>query len=208
MSEVLVVSQALLWLVVAGLTVVIFALARQIGVLHERVAPLGALVTDHAVDVGQAAPVLDASDLNGQPLRLGGRRETGKSQLLLFVSPTCPMCKKLLSVVRSFARGERRHLDIVLVGDGERAEQEKFVRARKLNGFPYVLSPVVGMTFQVGKLPYAVLIDEEGVVRAKGLVNSREHLESLLNAKETGYGSIQEYLSGREGKRPDAVAAE
>jgi methylamine dehydrogenase accessory protein MauD len=123
------------------------------------------------------------------------------------------MCKKLLSVVRSFARGERRHLDIVLVGDGERAEQEKFVRAHKLDGFPYVLSPVVGMTFQVGKLPYAVLIDVEGAVRAKGLVNSREHLESLLNAKETGYASIQEYLSataggGREGKRPDAVAAE
>ncbi|HYM87344.1 MAG TPA: hypothetical protein VET30_11510, partial [Pseudoxanthomonas sp.] len=58
-------------------------------------------------------------------------------------------------------------------------------------------SPQVGMAFQVGKLPYAILIDEEGVIRAKGLVNSREHLESLAIAKETGYGSIQAYLKAK-----------
>jgi hypothetical protein len=57
-----------------------------------------------------------------------------------------------------------------------------------------------------------VLIDEAGVVRAKGLVNSREHLESLLVAKETGYASIQQYLDARlapvaEAEREKAVAA-
>ena len=85
------------------------------------------------------------------------------------------------------------------------------MREHKLEGFPYVVSPVVGMTYQVGKLPYAVLIDELGIVRAKGLVNSREHLESLLVAKETGYASIQAYLDA-DGKlandaRPRALAA-
>jgi methylamine dehydrogenase accessory protein MauD len=46
----------------------------------------------------------------------------------------------------------------------------------------------------VGKLPYAVLVDADGVVRAKGLVNTREHLESLFEAKERGVGSLQELL--------------
>ena len=46
MVEILVVSQAILLVVVLALAVVVFALARQIGVLHERVAPLGALMTD------------------------------------------------------------------------------------------------------------------------------------------------------------------
>ena len=73
---------------------------------------------------------------------------------------------------------------------------------QSLGRFPYVISPVVGMTYQVGKLPYAVLIDEEGVVRAKGLVNSREHLESLLVAEETGYASIQEYLDAGAARVP------
>jgi methylamine dehydrogenase accessory protein MauD len=40
------------------------------------------------------------------------------------------------------------------------------------------------LAYQVGKLPYAVLIDASGVIRAKGLVNTREHVESLFEAME------------------------
>ncbi len=66
--------------------------------------------------------------------------------------------------------------------------------AQGLGEFPYILSQELGMTYRVGKLPYAVLIDETGVIRAKGLINTREHLESLIQAKEMGVASIQEYL--------------
>lgn len=52
------------------------------------------------------------------------------------------------------------------------------------------------MKFQISKLPYAVLIDESGVIRAKGLINSREQLESLFTAKELGVASVQEFLAG------------
>jgi methylamine dehydrogenase accessory protein MauD len=61
-----------------------------------------------------------------------------------------------------------------------------------------VLSAELGLTYRVGKLPYAVLIDEAGVIRAKGLINTREHLESLLEAKELGVASIQDYLQGQK----------
>ena len=43
-------------------------------------------------------------------------------------------------------------------------------------------------------LPHGALVDAEGRVAASGLVNSREHLESLIEAKQQGVGSIQEYL--------------
>jgi hypothetical protein len=39
-----------------------------------------------------------------------------------------------------------------------------------------------------------VLIGEDGVVKAKGLVNNREQLESLFSAKELGVTSVQDYL--------------
>ena len=39
------------------------------------------------------------------------------------------------------------------------------------------------MTYQIGKLPYAALIDKAGTLRAKGLVNSREHLDSLFEVE-------------------------
>ncbi|KAG1433387.1 hypothetical protein G6F57_022188 [Rhizopus arrhizus] len=51
------------------------------------------------------------------------------------------------------------------------------------------------MKFQISKLPYAVLIDESGVLRAKGLINSREQLESLFTAKELGVASVQDFLA-------------
>ena len=38
-------------------------------------------------------------------------------------------------------------------------------------------------------------IDAEGVIRAKGIVNTREHLESLFEAKERGVASVQEYMA-------------
>ena len=50
------------------------------------------------------------------------------------------------------------------------------------------------MTFQIGKLPYAALIDAKGTLKAKGLVNSREHLDSLFETQMLGSSTLQEYL--------------
>ena len=55
--------------------------------------------------------------------------------------------------------------------------------------------------FQVGKIPYGVLLDGEGVIRSKGLTNTREHLESLLEADKTGFASLQEYIASRRIKK-------
>ena len=187
--EALAVSQVLLWVVVVVLSLVVLGLARQIGVLHERVAPLGALTTKTAVGVGDSAPVFDLADI-------GGKRSSGRSQLLLFVSPSCPMCKKLLPVARSFAQSERGGLDVVLMGDGDRPSHEAMVAEHRLQELPLILSPIVGITLGIGKLPHAVLIDAEGVIRSSGIVNSREHLESLVVAQETGWASMQDYLLG------------
>ena len=203
-NDVLLYSNLLLWLVVLILGAVVFGMVRQIGVLHERVAPMGALANDRGPDVGEMAPDMKIAGMDGGLVQIGGPVTGGRSRLLLFVSPSCPICKKLLPIARSFASGER--LDVVIVGDGDVAEQREMIRANGLEGIPYVNSPQVGMAFQVGKLPYAILIDEDGVIRAKGLVNSREHLESLAIAKETGYGSIQAYLKARGFIKDEAAA--
>jgi methylamine dehydrogenase accessory protein MauD len=92
------------------------------------------------------------------------------------------------------ARGERGWLDVVLASDGPRAEHEPFVRREGLDAFPYLLSAPLGLTYEVNRLPYAVLLDAAGVLRAKGIVNSREHLESLFEARERGVASLQDWL--------------
>jgi methylamine dehydrogenase accessory protein MauD len=191
-------------LVTLALAVLLFGLARQVGVLHERVAPMGAMTSDRGPSVGEMAPTLVAATLAGDPLAVGGPSSSGRSRLLLFVSPTCPVCKKLLPIARSFAHAER--LEVLLVGDGDVAEQRLMVQQLGLENLAYINSPQVGMVFRVGKLPYAILIDAEGVIRAKGLVNNREHLESLLVAEESGFGTIQAYLAARNRAEPDVAA--
>lgn len=188
----LIVSNITLWVVVLALLLIVLALTRQIGVLYERVAPMGALTIDKGPAVGESAPQFELSDLVGRPLRIG--YAGARSQLVFFLSPTCPVCKKLLPILKSVAQTERAWLDIVLASDGEMPEHLAFYRKAALEDFPYALSTEVGMRFQISKLPYAVLIDEQGVVRAKGLVNSREQLESLFTAKEIGVASAQEWL--------------
>jgi methylamine dehydrogenase accessory protein MauD len=205
MIEVLVVSNVVLWLAVVALLVVVFALARQIGVLYERVSPMGALMMDTGPPIGAAAPVLALTDLAGRPVNLGA--PTPRSTLVFFLSPTCPVCKKLLPALKSAASRERRWLSVVLASDGDADEHQRFVQRAGLTDFPYVLSRELGVTYHVSKLPYAVVLDERGVVRAKGLVNSREQLESLFTAKELGVASIQDFVArGPAGSEHDALA--
>jgi len=192
MTEALVVSNLVLWIVILALLVAVFALARQIGVLYERVAPMGALVMDNGPKVGTASPVFALNDLDGLSINIG--TPSPQSTLLFFLSPTCPVCKKLLPILKSAAATEKRWLSVVLASDGDEAEQRAFIRRAGLEAFSYVLSTPLGVTYQVSKLPYAVLLDERGIVRAKGLVNSREQLESLFTAKDLGVASIQDFV--------------
>ncbi len=190
----LVLSNLVLWAVVIGLSLVVLALVRQLGVLHERISPVGALMLAKGLKIGELAPSVAVTDLTGRPVPIGGTRADGRTQLLMFVSPTCPVCKVLLPVLKSSRRSEQSWLDIVLASDGDLGEQSAFVREHGLDMFPYVLSAPLGVSYQVSRLPYAVLIDDQGVLRARGLINSREHLESLFEAKRLGVASLQDYL--------------
>lgn len=196
MNTALLISNVVLWLLVAGLALTVLALARQVGILHERIAPAGALMVSGGPKVGESAPVLEVSDIDGEDVSVGGARDDAKSTLLFFLSANCPVCKTLLPVLKSARKSEGSWLEVVLASDGEASAQRAFVAKEGLSDFPYLLSTDLGMTYQVGKLPYAVLIDEAGIIRSKGLVNSREHIESLFEAKERGVASVQEYVAG------------
>lgn len=193
----LALSNVVLWVIVLVLCGVVLALVRQLGVLHERISPVGALMLAKGLRIGESAPVVAVSDLEGRAVAIGGTRTDGRTQLVMFVSPTCPVCKALLPVLKSARKSEQGWLDVVLASDGDVGEQRAFIAEHGLEVFPYVLSAPLGISFQVSRLPFAVLIDAEGVLRARGLINSREHLESLFEAKRLGVASLQDFLEGR-----------
>jgi methylamine dehydrogenase accessory protein MauD len=189
------ITFALLWIVVICLSLAVLALARQVGVLHERVAPVGALFGAAGPGVGEPAPRLEVHDLAGNTVTVGRKLAPGHALLLLFVSQVCPICKKLIPIALDFARSER--IEVLFVGDADASEQRKLIGQFGIAENRFVNGPDIGMAYRVDKLPYAVLLDDAGVIAAKGLVNSREHFESLIAAKETGFSSIQSYLKAQ-----------
>ncbi|MCB1694585.1 MAG: redoxin domain-containing protein [Halioglobus sp.] len=204
----LVVSNIALWVGFIAMVLVNLALARQIGVLYERVAPAGALMMNRKLAVGAAAPKLAVVALDGGTEEVGTVVD-GKSQLLFFLSPDCPVCNELTPALKSAARAESDWLRVVLASDGDEQDHRGYIERKGLQQFPYVVSELLGKTYGVAKLPYAVLIDEQGVIASMGIINSREHLDSLFEAKERKVASIQDYMSRRsEGQAVQYVEAD
>jgi methylamine dehydrogenase accessory protein MauD len=195
-TDALLVSNVLLWCVVIVLAVVVLALARQVGVLHERVAPAGALMPTTGPKVGEATQPATYPGLDGGPVVVGGPDGNARATLVLWISPTCPVCKALVPTATSMARAER--LRLVFASDGDKlAQHQAYVADLGITAYPYVVSQALGLAYAVSKLPFAVLIGGDGVLRSKGLVNTREHLESLFEARERGVASVQEWLAQR-----------
>ncbi len=203
MVEALIISNILLWVVVVIMGLMLFALVRQIGVLYERVAPAGALMINQNLKVGGEAPSLDLQDIKGEMITIGGVPESGKSKLLFFVSPTCPVCKTLLPVVKSADKSEKDWLEVILASDGENNDHNGYINEHQLENFTYISSEILGRSYGVSKLPYAILIDEQGKIASMGIINSREHLESLFESKERGVASIQDYIKTHTGNDKD-----
>jgi methylamine dehydrogenase accessory protein MauD len=197
----LIAAVAVLFVLVLGLLFAVLALARQIGLLHERIAPVGALAISGGPEVGDPAPRLSVVSLRGATVEIGA---PGPTRLLVFVSSDCPVCKRLIPLAASVARAE--NLELVFAGDGAPGAQAALVDRYDLGAYDFLNSAQLGMAFQVAKLPFAVLLDEQGRVAAKGLVNTREHLESLVVAKAAGVDSIQTWLARRDAAKP-AVSA-
>jgi hypothetical protein len=143
-----------LWVLVVVLCIVVVALARQVGTLHLRLGPRGALeIDDEGPPIGEPLPAVSAAAADGSPVTLGG---AGRPRLVLFASETCVVCREVSPGIPAAAAAGR--LDPVVVHDAE-AE-----RALDVPGTPFV-----------------VVLDEHGVVRAKGTVNNLEQVEGLVD---------------------------
>ena len=164
MLEALLISQIVLWIALLGLAAVVLALIRQIGVLHERIAPMGALTIDRGPRVGDPAPVFDLFDIHQRPVSVGRRAADGGSIFLMFVSPSCPVCKKLIPVVKSIVKNEPG-VNLVFASDGDPTEQERFFRGpahsrlsvgaidRTGNGLSHRQTPLCGANRRAGNGP-------------------------------------------------------
>jgi len=173
-------SYAVLWALVVVLCIVVVALARQIGTLHLRLGPRGALeIDDEGPVLGEAPEPVATTDLGGREVVLGG---PGEAQLLLFVSPGCRLCEQVLPATSALAG--RGRLAPYVVTDVDTEEAGSAFGARRLHA-PVIASLRAAETYSVPGTPYVVVLDELGVVTAKGTVNNLEQMEGLVDTAVT-----------------------
>ncbi len=180
MDGVLVVSDVMQWVLILLLGGVSWALARQIGLIYRRIPPVGAREGTHGPAAGESCPPLHATAIDGRHVHLG--TENGRRTLIAFVSSTCSVCRDVVPAIRTFARSEASVMDTIVVSMSDEAATRSFLDENHLNGIPVVASREIAEKFGVSSAPYGMTVDEGGVVRATGLVNHFEHLESLVNA--------------------------
>jgi hypothetical protein len=146
------------WVLIVALGIAIVALARQVGTLHLRLGPLGALeIDDEGPPLGEGLPPLSASADDGGPVTVGG--PAAVPRIALFVSEHCPICAAVKPGLPAAARSAG--MDALIVAD------EALERRLAIPGTPYV-----------------VVLDRLGIVRAKGTVNNLEQLEGLVDTAE------------------------
>jgi len=206
MTEALLVSNIVLWVLVVVLALIVLALARQVGILHERVAPAGALMPTSGPKVGELTKAMKLTDIRGNDLIIGGANPDGEATFVMFISPTCPVCKSLVPTARSLAKREGKRMRLVFASDGDKvAQHEAYARDLNLDHYHYVISEGLGMAYEVSKLPFALLLGGDGTLHSKGLVNTREHLESLVEAMDSGIATLQDYMGTLESEYESPV---
>ena len=145
------------WVLLVVLGIVVVALARQVGTLHLRLGPRGALEIDtEGPTLGEVLPPVEARGADGMSLLVGG---AGGRRLVMFSSPTCIVCREVAPAVPAAARSA----DLV----------------------PQIVhDPDVERSFDVPGTPFLMVLDELGIVRAKGTVNNLEQVEGLVDTAD------------------------
>lgn len=157
--------------------VLILALFRYIGLILRRLPRLGPTL-------GQRAPAVTVSDVHGQQVVLG--QAATRPRVMVFMSPDCASCGKLVGKLPAFARSHRDAAMVHVVTDADpdsAADAAPFNRALS-NGSGVTLShaPALIDTYDVPGTPYAVVVDRKAVVRATGYVNRIAEIETLLES--------------------------
>ncbi len=173
------VSYIALWTLLLLLGVLGLAILRQLGLIYIRLGgAVGARQTSDGPILGGTVPLPDRyREVAAESNVLLPR--SGRIGVLLFLTPTCSICDEIIPHLPAYARSLRRAAEVVVVlSDHDhrgRFDGWDNVRPRLL------VDAELHTIFDIPTYPYGVAVDETGVVRSKGTVNTVPQLDSLLD---------------------------
>lgn len=178
------VSYIILWVVVALLILLVLGLAREIGLLHRRLAAPGAVMTDEGLKIDEPAPGFQALQLpEGREVEFTPAGAT--DAVIVFLSTECGICRELMpGLMRGWAEWKDR-VRIALVCEGDENAVRKFQDETGVVNLPLFVDPnaAIRTSYGISSTPHAFLLGRSGTVRLKGGVNSRDDIDRMVEGE-------------------------
>jgi len=164
--------------VVAALCFLVLSLARQVGILHRRLAPAGGGARGAIIGPGEPVDLGAVRTLVGGPL-IRSRGEPAR-RLLLFVSPECPICRSLLPVVQRSGTDDFAGRVWWSFADVAAGRVLAYVEEHGLDPEAAIHVPELASRLDVRELPMLVVLDAASRLERRTVVSGPRQLESLL----------------------------
>ncbi|WP_306357213.1 MULTISPECIES: peroxiredoxin [unclassified Nocardia] len=118
--------------------------------------------------VGAVAPEFELLTPEGDRSGLSDLLRAGRHLLLVFVHPHCEMCAALARELPRWHRRTAAELSIVVVGNGDPAEHEKWAEVQGVGDIPVLVQQgnEAALRYRVRGTPSAVLIGADGRIAA------------------------------------------
>lgn len=173
--DIFTVSYLALWLMVIAEGAALVLALRALGNLY-----LGtrAAIERDGLSINSKAPVFSALTLQGRTIN--SRDFPRRWSVLIFVLPTCRICREMLPDLDAFAQQVSPDIGtyVLVRGDPETAE-ELAGRAPRIEVLA-ITDRVAARLYRARVSPYVTVVDPDGVVRAKGVVDRIDHVAHLL----------------------------
>jgi methylamine dehydrogenase accessory protein MauD len=182
-----------LWIVLAGswaaILVLLFLLLgalRALGIVSWRLDQLEATMPTRmgrsGLRAGKKAPDFTSESCSGDDISLHNFR--GRRVLLVFTQSGCAPCDKVMPELNRLTEGD---VQVLVVNNGDPRGTRQWAASLKFR-FPVLIQEhySVSRRYEVFATPFAFLIDEQGIIKSKGIINNGQHIRFLLSGARAG----------------------
>jgi methylamine dehydrogenase accessory protein MauD len=171
------ISYVILWMITLLLVAVVLAHSRLLGLLHYRVGPTAARQLADGPVIGTQLQFISGLNVNGEKWQMNF--PSAGELILIFVSPQCSTCNETLPHIEDFSRSQNLTQIILMSTINDIGMNRAYVRYRNLEKLNFIINEDLADKLNIEAIPYALYIDKQGKVVAKGVVNNYENLIGL-----------------------------
>ncbi|MCM3782649.1 thioredoxin fold domain-containing protein [Neobacillus mesonae] len=171
------ISYIVLWFLVVPLVILNLVLFRQLGIM---IMGTARGVNQSGIPVGQKIPRAATLSLKGH--EWSTLELVGTPSLMLFGSPTCKECAEIMPDFKRIAELNEVRPVLLLFSTADLASE--YVQKINYEDEVLLVSSDFAHQLDVQVTPFAYAVDTNGVIKHKGLVNSRDQLEIYIEASK------------------------